>query len=141
MPGLVLVASSGEWVIPCIAGNDGGVVFTQRSLGSADGHATIVSAVARFPDTPGSAFEAQRELVAFVTTHKHLNNLRPPYRLTIDTVTQLETVAFEPFHAVLDHPCLFSIPFISQHSVLNQPRHSPSSCKVLVSDYICYGAI
>ena len=67
MSGLVLVAirtSSGEWVIPCIAGNDGGVVFTQRPLGSADGHATIVSAVARFPVTPGSAFEAQWELVA-----------------------------------------------------------------------------
>ncbi|KAI9466778.1 hypothetical protein BJY52DRAFT_18738 [Lactarius psammicola] len=54
-----------------------------RSVAStADGRATIVSAVARFPDTPGSTFEAQREPVAPVTTHKHLNDFRPPYRLT-----------------------------------------------------------
>ena len=66
----------------------------------------------------------------FVTTRKHLNNLRPPYRLTIDTVTQLETVAFDPFHAVLDHPRLFRS-HSSPNTVfsINQDTHlRPARC-------------
>ncbi|KAF8268298.1 hypothetical protein EI94DRAFT_1786002 [Lactarius quietus] len=146
MSGLVLIAtraSSGEWVTPCISGGDGWDYLDQCSSGSADGHATIVSAVARFPDTPGSAFEAQRELVAFVKTHKHLDDFRPPYRLTHGYCHPAGNSGIRASsRAVPDHPCLFSIPFIShQQSILNQPRHSHSTCKVLVSDYICYGTI
>lgn len=91
-------------------------------------------------------FETQRELVAAVVTHKHLTTFALPIASRIDTVTQLRAVAFEPFHAVLLITLvanrLFSIPFISQQSVLNQPRAlPPSSCKVLVSDYTCHRTI
>jgi len=110
-----------------------------RSVASTvDGHATIVSTVARFPDTPGSTFEAQRELMTPVTTHKHLNDLRPPYRLTHrychlaggSGVRAFSRGSGSPLSPVVS----LRPPFISQQSILDQPRAlRPSSCKVLVS--------
>jgi hypothetical protein len=144
MSGLVLIAtrtSSGELLIPCIAGNGGGVVFIQCSLGSAGGHATIVSAVGSFPDTSGSAFEAQRELVAFVTTHKHLNDFRPSYHLTHRYCHLAGDSGVRAFSRGSGSPLSPFDPFISQKTVLNQPRPSPSSCKVLVPDHIYHGTI